>query len=167
MKLFDIAAEYREAADKLMDLDLPEDVIKDTLESLSGDLEQKARNIAVLIDQGLADVERAKEKEKALAARRKAAEARVTHLKQFLLVGMQLAKVEKIEGPFVNVAIRVNPPAVDVFDEKQIPAEYMVAPPPPPPPQATPDKTAIAAALKAGKDVPGARLVRGVRLEVK
>lgn len=167
MKLFDIAAEYREAADKLMDLDLPEDVIKDTLESLSGDLEQKARNIAVLIDQGLADVERAKEKEKALAARRKAAEARVTYLKQFLLVGMQLAKVEKIQGPFVNVAIRVNPPAVDVFDEKQIPAEYMVAPPPPPPPQPTPDKTAIAAALKAGKDVPGARLVRGVRLEVK
>lgn len=167
MKLFDIAAEYRQAADTLMDLDLPEEVIKDTLESLSGDLEQKARNIAVLIDQGIADIERAREKEKALAARRKAAEARVAHLKQFLLAGMQLAKVERIEGPFVSVAIRVNPPAVDIFDPKQIPEQFMVAPPPPPPPEKTPDKAAIAAALKAGTDVPGARLTRGVRLEVK
>jgi hypothetical protein len=51
-----------------------------------------------------------------------------------------------------------------VFDAAQVPAEFMKQPEPPP---AAPDKTAIKAALKAGTDVPGARLVRGQRLEAK
>jgi hypothetical protein len=37
----------------------------------------------------------------------------------------------------------------------------------PEPPPAAPDKTAIKAAIAAGTEVPGAKLTRGVRLEVK
>jgi hypothetical protein len=39
----------------------------------------------------------------------------------------------------------------------------MVQAPPPPP---VPSKTAIADALKNGEDVPGCRLVQGVRLQI-
>jgi hypothetical protein len=46
--LFDLAAEYREAADRLAELDLPDEVVHDTLESLSGDLTAKATNIAAM-----------------------------------------------------------------------------------------------------------------------
>ena len=37
--LYDIAAEYRQTADKLADLDLDEQTISDTLEGMSGALE--------------------------------------------------------------------------------------------------------------------------------
>jgi hypothetical protein len=55
---------------------------------------------------------------------------------------------------------------VIIADETAIPAEYMVTPEPPPPPAARPDKKAIAAALKAGKEVPGAYREQFERLEI-
>jgi hypothetical protein len=76
---------------------------------------------------------------------------------------MQAAGVQKIEGPRFKITIRSNPEAVDVFDAAQVPAAFMRQPEPPPP---SPDKTAIKAALKAGTDVPGARLTQGQRLAV-
>ena len=51
-----------------------------------------------------------------------------------------------------------------VAHEPQIPPSFMVAPPPP---ALVPDKAALKAALKAGKDIPGARLARGQRVEIK
>ena len=46
-QLFVLAGEYRSAAQKLADLDLDEQTVADTLESLSGDLEVKATNVAM------------------------------------------------------------------------------------------------------------------------
>ena len=53
--------------------------------------------------------------------------------------------------------------AVEVLDEKKLPAEFMVQPPQPPLPDKRPDKKALAAALKNG-DVPGARLDQRMKL---
>jgi hypothetical protein len=47
--LYQLADEYLAIAQQLADKDLPEEVIADTLEGASGDLEQKAWNIAALI----------------------------------------------------------------------------------------------------------------------
>lgn len=54
--------------------------------------------------------------------------------------------------------------AVDVFEPALLPAQFMRQPEPPLP---APDKTAIKDALKAGQDVPGARLATTNRLEIK
>jgi hypothetical protein len=51
--------------------------------------------------------------------------------------------------------VRAGSASVIVTDETQIPAEYMRQPPP------APDKAAIAKALKAGEDIPGAVLRNG------
>ena len=45
MNLYDIATEYREAHEKLADLDLDQQTIEDTLEGMGGDLEVKAVNV--------------------------------------------------------------------------------------------------------------------------
>jgi len=45
--LYQLAIEFRETADKLADLDLPPEVVADTLESIGGDLELKAQNVAL------------------------------------------------------------------------------------------------------------------------
>ena len=55
------------------------------------------------------------------------------------------------------MSVRKNPPSVVIEDEILIPAELMVTPDPPP---KRPNKVAIGAKLKAGEDVPGARLMQ-------
>lgn len=162
--LFDIAREYREAADKLADLDLPPEAIEDTLESLSGDLEAKATNTAFVIRNLEASAAAIKEAEAQMAARRKAIENRAARVRDYLLANMMVAGIQKIECPYFRLAVRDNPPAVEVYEPGLIPAEYMRQPEPPPP---TPDKTAIKDAMKSGKDVPGCRLTVGQRLEIK
>ena len=47
--LYEIAAEYRDAATKLAELDLDAQTVADTLEGLSGDLETKAQNVAFFV----------------------------------------------------------------------------------------------------------------------
>jgi len=53
-----------------------------------------------------------------------------------------------------------------VMDPLSLPAEYWRTPEPKPP-VAAPDKAAIKAALLAGVDVMGARMVQGTRLDIK
>ena len=162
--LYDIAAEYRQAADKLADLDLDEQTIADTLEGMSGALEVKAQNVVMFARNLEATAAAIKEAETAMAARRKAIEHRAAGLRRYALSAMQVAGVQSIECPYFKLTVRKNPPAVEVFDAAQIPAQFMRTPEPPPP---APDKKAITEAIKAGQVVPGARLVSGERLEVR
>ena len=161
--LYALALDFRAAADTLADLDLPPEVVADTLESLSGDLDLKAQNIALFSRNLEATAAAIKEAEAGMAKRRKAIESRVAHLKDYMMAGMILAGVRKIEGPYLQIGIRDNPEAVDVFDAAQVPAEFMRQPEPSP---AAPDKAAIKAAIKAGTEVPGAKLTRSQRLDI-
>jgi hypothetical protein len=99
-----------------------------------------------------------------MAARAKAARKRAEWLREYVRGAMEHTGIERIECPHFRMTLRANPEAVDVFDAGQVPAQFMRQPEPPP---AAPDKTAIKQALKDGVDVPGARLVRGQRLEVR
>ena len=162
--LYDIAAEYRQTADKLADLDLDEQTIDDTLEGMSGALEVKAQNVVMFARNLEATATAIKEAETAMASRRKAIEHRAAGLRRYALSAMQVAGVQSIECPYFKLSVRKNPPAVEVFDAAQIPAQFMRTPEPPPP---APDKKAITEAIKAGQEVPGARLVSGERLEVR
>jgi len=162
--LYEIALTYRDAADKLADLDLDPQTLEDTLESLSGDLEEKATNTAFLIRNLEANAAAIKDAEAAMAARRKALENRAARVKDWVLANMMLAGVQKIECPYFKVSVRDNPAAVEVYEPGLIPANFMRQPDPPPP---AVDKTAIKEALKAGHDVPGCKLTVGKRLEIK
>ena len=164
LTLYELATEYRSAANTLGDLSLPEEVIVDTLEGLSGDLETKAQNVAFFARNLESTAAAIKQAEADMAARRKAMENRADGLKRYIFESMTVAGIEKIECPHFRLAIKNNPAAVDVFEPGLVPASFMRTPEPPPP---APDKTAIKEALKAGQDVPGARLTSGQRLEIK
>lgn len=161
--LYDIASAYRADAAALADLDLPREVVIDTLDGMSGDLEVKAQNVVMYARNLQATAIAIKEAEEAMAKRRKALESRASHLLDYVQGCMETAGVLSIECPQFRIAIQRKPPAVDVYEPGLIPAHYMRAPEPPPP---SPNKTQIAAALKAGHDVPGARLVQGTRLAI-
>ena len=162
--LYNIAAEYRAAAEKLAELDLDAETIVDTLEGLSGDLETKAQNVAFFARNLESTAAAIKQAEADMAARRKAMENRADGLKRYVFESMKFAGIEKIECPHFRLSIKNNPAAVEIFEPGLVPASFMRTPEPPPP---APDKTAIKEALKAGQDVPGARLTSGQRLEIK
>jgi hypothetical protein len=162
--LYEIALDYRKAADQLADLDLDEQTIADTLDSLGGELEVKAQNVAMFVRNLEATAVAIKDAEGKMAARRKAIENRAERMKQYILENMQFCEIRQIECPWFKISIRENPSAVVVDAPDLIPEEFMRVPEPPPP---APDKTAIAKALKAGQEVPGVHLMRGVRLDIK
>jgi hypothetical protein len=161
--LYLIAQEYRAAAAQLADLDLPPEVIADTLESLAGDIETKAQSVAHMVRQLDANAAAVKQWAKDASERAKAIEARAERLREYLSSNMQACGIQRIEGPGITLSFRKSS-AVVIDDEAQIPAAYMRQKPPPP---AEPDKVALAAALKLGETIPGARLETRQSLQVK
>lgn len=161
--LYEISLAYRADVARLADLDLPAEVITDTLDAMSGELEVKAQNVVMYARNLQATATAIKDAEEQMAKRRKAIENRAKHLLEYVQGCMETAEVQRIECPHFRIAIQAKPPSVDVYEQGLIPTEYMRVPETPDP---APDKKAIADAIKAGKEVPGARLVQGTRLAI-
>jgi len=166
VSLFNLTGQYLALAEKLADMDIDAQTVADTIEStgITDEIALKAQGYEMVartlemhtpaID---AEIER-------LTAIKRQRQAKAAALRKHLLDSMLAMGVEKIETPLFRVSVRENPPAVEVFEQGLIPVEYMRQPEVPP---AVPDKTAIKTAIKDGKEIPGCRLTRGVKLEVR
>jgi len=166
MKLYEITRSYLEALDVFTDPeeDIPANIVADTLEMIEGSFEVKAIQVAAFARQMEAEAEAIKEAVEKMEKRRKALEGRARWLRDYVKIGMETIGYKKLESPWFVLSIAKNPASVDMFDLAAIPAEFMRFPEPPPP---APDKTAIKAALAAGREVPGARMVNGTRLAIR
>lgn len=163
-QLYKLADQYHHLALLGEDDDLPPEVIRDTLEGLTGELELKATNVAkfVLGLEAEADaMDAAADAIKERGARRR---RRAESIRNYILLCMQSAGMTKISCPEFTLSVRKNPEAVEIEDVTKIPSEFMVTPEPPPP---RPDKSLIKAALKAGTRVVGAWLRQGERLDIR
>lgn len=167
LTLFELAMEYRHITEVLMDTGVDEQTLTDTLEGEQWPLEVKAQQYGFVIKNLEATANSIKEAEKQMKARREAIERRASSLSERLKTGLEIAAISKLDCPHFALTIKKNPPSVDIWDEKQIPARFMRTPEPPPPPAAVPDKAAIKDAIKAGEDVPGALVAQGTRLEIR
>ena len=161
--LFSLAADYKAAADVLADLDMDAQTVADTLESLPGDIKLKAANVArmYLSLDVLAEAQEAASK--AMRARAAATFARSERLLDYLTVNMELTGIQKIEDDEICISWRKSSGVViDGID--LIPAEFMRQAETPPP---APDKKAIADAIKAGREIPGAHIEHRKSLQIK
>jgi hypothetical protein len=132
-KLMDIAAEYREAFDRLNDLDLPEEVVKDTLEGMAGALEVKATNLISYSDRLSAFSEQIKKRRTAMLARQQALETRAERIRFFVFNAMKFAQVKVIETTEYKLRIKGGTSKVIVDAPTQVPPEFMRFPDPPAP----------------------------------
>lgn len=165
LHLYQIAAAYRNALVALDDEALEPDVIRDTLDSLTGALEHKAEAVAAYILNIEAEAEAVAAAEARLKARRQSLEKRASWMRDYLKAHMEAVGITEITvaDRSFRVRIRLNPEAVEIDGSlPELPPEYVRVRE-----IREPDKTAIMAALKAGQEVPGARLVRRTRLEIK
>lgn len=161
--LYQLVAQYRE----LQQIDaeeIPEEVLRDTLDALTGELEIKATNVAMFcqnLDTFAASCDEAAKRMKDRAAR---IQRKADQVRDYLQSMLEAAQITKIEAPEFTLAIRKNPPALVMAEGVAVPDEFMVTPPAPAP---YPDKQAIKAALKAGRKIDGCRLDQAQRLEIR
>lgn len=95
-----------------------------------------------------------------------ALERKTEKLREYLATSMKRAGISQItanDGTFSAKLLLERDAAVEIFDEKQIPAEFMKTPKTPDP---KPSKADISKAIKAGREVPGAKIVKRDRLEL-
>ena len=160
--LYEMSMDIREALDEL-EASVNEDgelVIDEgrweamtaRLDGLKLTFEQKATAVAGYCEELLATASAVKEAKDKMAKRQKAIENKAKRLKQYLLDQMDAAGIRKIEGPQLRITLGKVAPAVEVLDEAQIPARWWKPQPP------VLDKAGLRAALKAGEDIPGAKL---------
>jgi hypothetical protein len=162
--LYVLTGDYLALSNKLLESDLDDQTIRDTLEGASGELEEKATNVACFIRNLEASADSIKQAEKEMSERRKAIEKKAESIRTYLKENMQRCGITKIESPFFALTLKKNPPSVVIDDAGQIGTNYYVYPEAPPP---YPDKKLIAQAIKDGFEVAGAHLEQGERLEIK
>jgi hypothetical protein len=166
MKLYEIAATYREILD-LADSD--EDVDLDSfipaLDSIEADFSDKAGHVACYVRELELEATSVMEVAENAKTRAKRLLTRADTIRDYLLCQMQATGIKKIADPRISLALKKTPPSVFIPTPESIPADdrfWRVIPE-----KREPDKTAIKEALKAGGLVGDCELRSGERLEIK
>ena len=165
--LYELAAEYRALAGRLADGDFDPATVADTIEAsgLPDDMAQKAQNIEFMarnLDGENAALQAEVER---MVARIGSNTKKADSLRGYILQCLKLTGRDKLPTTMFTFSTRKSE-AVDVFEADKLPADFWRTPEPKPP-VAAPDKEAIKAAIKEGKEVPGARLQKNEKLVVK
>lgn len=160
---FELAAQYRQLAELLAEQHDDERLIADTLESCSGPLDEQLENLAKMVRNIEAANSGVVQTIESLEERHAALERAAERGRKMILELMRVAQRDRVTTALFAMAIKKNPPTVVIDSEAELPTMYFNHPEPPLP---TPNKKAIAAALKAGEQVPGAHTEQGVRLEI-
>jgi hypothetical protein len=160
---FELAAQYRQLAELLAEQHDDAQLIADTLESVSGPLDEQLENLAKMVRNIEAAEHGVQQTIAGLEARRAGLRRAAERGCKLILELMQAAQRDRATTALFSLAIKKNPPLVVIDCEAELPPAFLMHHAPPRP---TPDKKAIAAALKAGTPVPGAHSEQGVRLEI-
>lgn len=157
MNLYELSQNYL----AVQDMELDEETLRDTLDSIEDAFEDKAENIAKLYRTVEAEEKAFEAEEKRFYAMKKTAANKKQFLKQYLEDNMRLIGKTKFKAGVFNFSIQNNPPSVEIYDETLIPEQYLVEQP------AKIDKAGIKDLLKQGQEVPGATLKTSQSLRVR
>jgi vacuolar-type H+-ATPase subunit H len=118
---------------------------------LQGAIEKRDR-LGEFIARMEAEAEAIRGEEKRLGERRKGFEKIADSIRSSIHQQMLDWGVKKVEGKLFTFAVQANPASVEITDESLIPGDYIDYKP-------QVDRNKLKDALKAGQEVPGARLV--------
>lgn len=133
---------------------------EENLAELVGARNEKLEACAVVVKELEADAAALKAEGEKLAKRRQVAESKAERLRKYVADSMELFGDEKLETPKACLRFRRSS-FVDVSDVDSLPREFVRVKT-----TETPDKAAIAKAIKAGQEVSGAELMERKTLVV-
>ncbi|WP_194722273.1 siphovirus Gp157 family protein [Noviherbaspirillum malthae] len=161
---FEVATQYRRLAELLAERHDDEQVIADTLESMSEPLDARLENLAKMVRNIESATRGVEQTITHLEARHEALQRAAQRGRQLILDLMRTAGRDRVNTALFSMAVKKNPLTVVIDDEAQLQSEYFTHHEAPAP---TPNKRAIAAALKAGIPVAGVHTEQGVRLDIQ
>lgn len=164
--LYELTTQFRELQLLAEDPECDPAALADTFDGIEGMFHDKAKAIAGLIGNLTADADAIDVAAAAMKKRADRLRARSEQVRTYLLVNMQAMKCPPIKCPFFTIRIRDNPPHVEVLNADEVPDDYRVQPPETAP-RLPLDKRKILDALKAGTAVPGTKIAKNQRLEIK
>src|SRR5690606_27548847 len=109
--------------------------VADTIEAsgLPQQIGEKAQGCEMVARTFEADIPAIDAEIKRLQELKKARQARADALRDYLLRNMIASDIQVIECPLFRISIAKNAPAVEVFDDDQIPDDLFISPPAQPP----------------------------------
>jgi len=152
MKLYELTSELEQL--EVMEID--GQTLNDTFESLSGEFNDKAIAVLKFTENMNSDIDELSAQIERLKKRKSAIENRRDSLRSYLLFNMEKSGITKIECPYFTASIRRGVESVSIENQDSIPDEFISVVV-----TEKPDKKALAKELKLGKEIPGAKLVRG------
>lgn len=129
MKLYESTERYEEVTSLLYDGETDEQTILDTLESIEGEIEDKADNYARIIKNLSAEAEMVKAEADRLDRRRKSLEARANWLKRILKANMEFIGKTKFKTALFSFSISKNggtQPMTITENLGEIPNKYLI-----------------------------------------
>ncbi len=159
MRLYDIAQEYNQLLQMVDAGELTAEDIKDTLESIGAEFDVKARNCVMVVRQFESDSAGIDKEIERLKMLQKSVDNSSERLLDYIKSGMVSVGKDKLDLGLFKLTLKAAAKAVEVTDEKKIPALYFREVP------ATKavDKALIKSALSDGFAIEGAKLVDGKR----
>ena len=146
-RLYELKENYKQIANMLYEEEIDEQCILDTLESIEGEIEEKADNYAVIIKELLGDAEICKQEKLRLEARQKSFENRAKLLRDKLQEVMLETGKTKFKTAKFSFGIQKNGGLTPLWvdeDYSNIPQKYL---------KVEPDNTKIRQALDTGENI--------------
>lgn len=160
MTLYEMTDNYKAVLEMAQNPDIDEQAIKDTLETIQGDIKEKADGYAKVIKELDGETDKLTAEIKRLTDRKNTIQNNIAYMKQSLKEAMTATGNLKFRTDLFSFNIQKNPPALIVDNEETIPSEYLI------PQEPKIDKKAIIDFLKNGNKVPYAHIEQseGVRI---
>lgn len=125
--------------------------LRDTMEGIEGEFQEKGKAIAMVTLNLDGDLEAIQSQIDRLTERKRIITNRKESLKEYLRTNMDASGITKITHPLFTITCGKGKPIVVIDDDKVIPDEYINVKV-----TSSPDKAQIAKAIKDGIEVPGA-----------
>ena len=130
MTLYELTGEWQQVLSMMEDPDVPEEAVRDTLEGLSGEIEEKADGYAKVMRQLQAEAEAIEKEEERLNDRRDMLMSRVARMKEALMESMRATGKTKFKTTLFSFGIRKASQKRLVIDhEEAVPDKYWKQPP--------------------------------------
>lgn len=151
--IYKIAEQHKELALLVEREELTLADVADTFDALEGELSLKAESLVAVVNGIDYHIDNIDAEIKRLQGIKKTASNKKEWLRNYLKTNMQATGITKIDCPFFKITLAKGRDIVVIESEELIPDQYVDV-------QVVtkPNKAEILKALKAGEDVPGARI---------
>lgn len=136
--------------------EIDSDTYNDTMEALTGALEDKVVNVGLHIKNLRSDAEALKTAQAEMGKRLKSVQSNIDFYEQYLFKHMQANSIEKAGNEYIELKVKNMPDMVNITDLASIPEFALL---PVKPVLQAPNKKFILSSLKAGDVVDGAELI--------